>query len=151
MRTLSIRQPWAWLIVNGHKSVENRDWATLWRGEFLVHASSSGTKKAHAEIAAQVHDLIGLAVPEFDALPRGGIVGITRIVHCVYGPRVPRAAGCRPDYEVLDTVDERWFTDGYGFVLADSRPLPFHACKGRLGFFEVPLSAIETTPTGASA
>jgi hypothetical protein len=24
MRTLSIRQPWAWLIVNGFKPVENR-------------------------------------------------------------------------------------------------------------------------------
>jgi hypothetical protein len=38
MRTLSIRQPWAWLIVNGHKPVENRDWATSFRGPVLIHA-----------------------------------------------------------------------------------------------------------------
>jgi ASCH domain-containing protein len=28
MKALSVRQPWAWLIVNGYKEVENRDWAT---------------------------------------------------------------------------------------------------------------------------
>ena len=27
MRVISIRQPWAWLIVNGYKDVENRTWA----------------------------------------------------------------------------------------------------------------------------
>lgn len=36
---LSIRQPGAWLIVNGHKDIENRDWPTTnFRGRLLVHA-----------------------------------------------------------------------------------------------------------------
>ena len=35
---LSIRQPWAWLIVNGYKDIENRDWPTKFRGRMLVHA-----------------------------------------------------------------------------------------------------------------
>jgi len=26
MKALSVRQPWSWLIVNGHKDVENRTW-----------------------------------------------------------------------------------------------------------------------------
>jgi hypothetical protein len=26
-KAMSIRQPWAWLIVNGYKDVENRIWA----------------------------------------------------------------------------------------------------------------------------
>jgi len=25
---LSVRQPWAWLIVNGWKNIENREWAS---------------------------------------------------------------------------------------------------------------------------
>jgi hypothetical protein len=29
---LSVRQPWAWLIVNGYKDVENRSWTTHYRG-----------------------------------------------------------------------------------------------------------------------
>lgn len=37
MKALSIQQPWAWLIVNGYKDVENRDWNTKFRGRFYVH------------------------------------------------------------------------------------------------------------------
>ncbi|HDU8694716.1 TPA: ASCH domain-containing protein, partial [Morganella morganii subsp. morganii] len=39
MKAISIRQPWAWLIVNGHKDIENRSWRTKYRGQVLVHAS----------------------------------------------------------------------------------------------------------------
>jgi hypothetical protein len=38
MNGLSIRQPWAWLIVNGHKDVENRSWHTDFRGRVYVQA-----------------------------------------------------------------------------------------------------------------
>src|SRR5690349_14501124 len=38
MKALSIRQPWAWLIVNGHKPVENRSWPTKYTGKLLIHA-----------------------------------------------------------------------------------------------------------------
>src|SRR5438045_8559495 len=38
MKALSIRQPWAWLIVNGHKPVENRSWSTKYTGKLLIHA-----------------------------------------------------------------------------------------------------------------
>jgi hypothetical protein len=38
MKVLSIRQPWAFLIVNGHKNIENRDWLTAYRGPVLIHA-----------------------------------------------------------------------------------------------------------------
>lgn len=39
MKALSIRQPWAWLIANGHKDIENRTSHTNFRGDFLIHAS----------------------------------------------------------------------------------------------------------------
>lgn len=29
---ISIRQPWAWLILNAGKDIENRDWPTNFRG-----------------------------------------------------------------------------------------------------------------------
>ena len=37
-KALSIQQPWAWLIVNDHKDIENRDWRTHYRGPVLIHA-----------------------------------------------------------------------------------------------------------------
>ena len=57
MKALSIRQPWAWLIVRPDltdpiqraaafaageiKDIENRTWATKHRGPFLVHAGQT--------------------------------------------------------------------------------------------------------------
>ena len=41
LKAISIRQPWAWLIVNGYKDVENRIWATSLRGRVLIHAGAS--------------------------------------------------------------------------------------------------------------
>jgi hypothetical protein len=37
---LSVRQPWAHLIVTGRKSVELRSWSTDYRGVLWIHASS---------------------------------------------------------------------------------------------------------------
>jgi len=39
MKTLSIRQPYATLIAEGIKNIENRSFKTKFRGEFLIHAS----------------------------------------------------------------------------------------------------------------
>lgn len=120
MITLSVRQPWAWCIVNGHKPVENRDWATQFTGPILIHAGKTMSRRYYDEVS---EDLVtrGLvpAVPAFDDLPRGGVVGVTNIVGCV------------------TQMDSGWFTGPYGFLLQDSRPLPFHACNGALKFFDV--------------
>jgi ASCH domain len=44
MKAPSIRQRWAWLIVNGHKDIENRAWPTKFRGRVLIHASKGMTR-----------------------------------------------------------------------------------------------------------
>lgn len=38
MKVLTIREPWASLIVNGHKKYEFRSWKTNYRGKILIHA-----------------------------------------------------------------------------------------------------------------
>lgn len=38
MKALSIRQPWAWLILHGGKDMENRSRRTHMRGRICVHA-----------------------------------------------------------------------------------------------------------------
>ena len=40
MKVIVIRQPWAWLIVNGIKDIENRSWRTRYRGPLLIQASA---------------------------------------------------------------------------------------------------------------
>lgn len=39
VRALSVRQPWAALIVDGVKDVENRTWSTPHRGPLAIHAA----------------------------------------------------------------------------------------------------------------
>ena len=41
MRVLTVRQPWAQLIARGLKDIENRTWATRYRGPLLIHASAT--------------------------------------------------------------------------------------------------------------
>lgn len=41
MKVLSIKQPWASLIVSGYKKFEFRSWKTKYRGELYIHASKT--------------------------------------------------------------------------------------------------------------
>ena len=41
MKALTIKQPWAALIVNGYKKYEFRSWKTNYRGKILIHAGMS--------------------------------------------------------------------------------------------------------------
>ena len=123
MRALSIRQPWAWLIVNGHKDIENREWSTSFRGQILVHAGKTMTRKYYAEVVESLQYQFGAdapPVPAFDQLERGGVVGSARIVACIA------------------RSDSPWFQGPFGFLLTAARPLPFVEFKGALSFFDVP-------------
>lgn len=125
---LSIRQPWAWLILNAGKDIENREWSTRFRGRVLIHAGKGMTRDEY-EGALDTMDCvehfngkpIGVTLPPFEALERGGIVGSVEIVDCV-----DERAALSP-----------WFFGRYGFVLRDPQPLPFRPYKGSLGFFKV--------------
>ena len=124
MMCLSIKQPWAWLIVHGWKNIENRTWLTQYRGRVLIHASKVMTRNewtACALFVRGIHPSLAEQIPVPSCLPRGGIVGEATLLDCV---------GYYPS---------NWFCGPYGFVLTDAKPMPFQPCKGRLGFFpEVP-------------
>jgi hypothetical protein len=134
MRTLSIRQPWAWLIVNGHKPVENRDWSTTFRGRFLIHAGASMVQREYWATVDHLKAELGIEVPHFLELPKGGLVGAATLV------------------DVVTEMDNPFFQGPYGFVLADARPCPFVPVKGQLGWFSVPRSALAdiTIPKAAA-
>jgi hypothetical protein len=104
IKALSIKQPYPHHIFHDGKDVENRDWPTRGRGWFIVHAGVSKTE-------------IDKDDPKETAMPRGGVVGMARIVDCV------------------EQMDSSWFFGKYGFVLKDAFPLPLIPCRGQLGFF----------------
>jgi ASCH domain len=110
---LSIRQPWAWLIVHGIKTIENRPRKHSHRGPVLVHASRTLDEDAFAKLAGR------FGLPGRDDLPRGGIVGQCRIV------------------DAVTQSDDPWFSGPIGFVLAEARPVRFVPTRGALGFYAI--------------
>ncbi|UPK31846.1 ASCH domain-containing protein [Bradyrhizobium sp. 186] len=125
-KALSIMQPWAWLIVNGRKDIENRDWTTRYRGPVAIHAGKKGDKGPWHDLVNGIHpvtgerlgwsiDISGARPPGADC---GGIVGVAEIVDCV------------------DSSGSPWFVGRYGFVIRNARPVPFIPVKGALGFFK---------------
>ena len=46
MKVLSIKNPWATLIVDGYKKYEFRSWKTNYRGKILIHAGKGIDKEA---------------------------------------------------------------------------------------------------------
>lgn len=138
---LTLRQPWAWAVVDGGKDVENRRWSTSFRGEFLIHAAKGMTRKEYESALYWIGEHVprALPLPNVDALERGGIVGVACLVD-VLPPCVKSEL-----FEV--TCDHRWHMhEQYGFRLADVRPMPFVPWKGALGFFGVPRSAVTVPP-----
>jgi hypothetical protein len=133
-KALSIMQPWSWLIVAGHKDIENRDWPTRFRGPVMIHA---GKRMDEGYSDAQEWDWPDIELPcDFDM---GGIVGEAEIVDCVTASR------------------SRWFCGRYGFVIRNAKPLPFRPCRGMLGFFtpdftvSAPKPALPPVPPRQSA
>ena len=126
MRALTVRPAWAWLIVQGYKPLENRTWKTKYRGPILIHASKKRSLADYQVVVDWLQaspELSGLVkvLPPLLELPAGGVVGQTTIVDCIQHSESP------------------WFMhQGHAFVLADTKPLPFHRCNGALQLFDLP-------------
>jgi hypothetical protein len=120
---LSIRQPWAWLILHGGKDVENRTWPASYYGPLLIHAGKGMTQAEYEFCKASVGARFpSIKLPLPSQLPRGGIVGRVKMVECVR------------------ESDSPWWESGcWAFILRDPKPLPFFPCKGSLKFFNVTL------------
>jgi ASCH domain len=126
IRALSVRQPWADLIVRGIKDVENRSWRTNHRGPLLICASKK----------FDLQDLqdFGLEDP-----PLGAIIGVVNLVDCT-----------------LERRSAWHDAENYGWYLEHpqifAEPIPF---KGAVGLLNVPLEKVQTalksarTPTKA--
>jgi len=126
MKALSIRQPWAWLIIHAGKDIENRNWKSHYRGPLLIHASSGLTRREYDAVRFWVSQFHHGMIPSFEAMQRGGVVGMVDVVDCVTKSTSP------------------WFEGPYGYVLSNPKPLPFTKWSGQLGFFDIPESSLIT-------
>lgn len=127
---ISVRQPWAWLIVNGYKNVENRTWRRNFTGPIAIHASQKIDVEAQQAMFQGLHPVDsdfhlppGCAerfIEDTRSKPMlGGLVGVAEITGCV------------------SDLDSPWFVGPYGFTLDNARPGPFVAMPGKLGIFRI--------------
>jgi len=135
MKAISIRQPWAWLIVHAGKDIENRTWPTRYRGPVLIHAAKGMTREewedawTFAQGTGASPKAVAAGITS-DTIERGGFVGIADLTDCV--PSARRVS--------------RWhMPDCFGFKLENVRPIPFVPYTGALGLFDVP-EGIVTIP-----
>ncbi len=123
MKVLTIRQPWATLIVEGVKKYEFRSWKTNYRGEFLIHAGKGIDKEAMKRLSKYL--------PE--NLPLGKIIGKATLTDCI--PMSEEFANMlsKENNEIYTTHS---FSRNYGFKLENIEKIdnPIEA-KGQLGFW----------------
>lgn len=73
MKVLTIKQPWATLIMQGDKRFEFRSWQTKYRGDLLIHAGKGIDKEAMKRLVKYLPDEI----------PLGKILGKVTLVDCI--------------------------------------------------------------------
>lgn len=83
MKTLSVKQPWADLLVSGLKDIENRTWATKYRGKLLIHASTRPDKGLFDNLTFdQLYSLPRTYISNCN-LQYGSIIGMVELIDCV--------------------------------------------------------------------
>lgn len=123
MKAISVRQPWADLIVQGKKTIELRTWSVGYRGPLAIHASLTVEREA-----CLVHGL------DPDSVTSGGFIGIVDLVDI--HPLDAR--------EYRERRGEHLATVGYpgpvfGWQLQNPRALSQpRPGRGRMGLFTAP-------------
>lgn len=121
MKCLSIRQPWASMIVSGIKDVENRTWYSNYTGDLLIHSSKTIDKKAYNYFIGKFPNLKKYFLVNIT----GAIIGRAKLVQCTR-------------FDMMRQPSIWHEEDMYGWYFED--PVLFSIpiiCKGKLGLFNV--------------
>ena len=127
MKALTLWQPWAWLVVNGLKDIENRTWKPgkrLQEGDrFLIHA---GTRLDIDPKTGQSRKWPQLGFPATMPGPRTFVLGA--IIGSVQYDGIVTDAS---------ETDSHWFAGPVGWKISHAleyaSPIP---CRGMLGLWQ---------------
>lgn len=140
MKTITIKQPWSSLVVEGIKDVENRTWKTNFRGRILVHAGAKQIDSKDLFSMEKANEIPSDLLEDIEDcnLPTGAIIGSVEIVDCAIN---------HPSIWAEKTINKTYWKNGkhylekvkpiYNWVLANpikfKNPIPM---KGKLSFWE---------------
>lgn len=119
---ISVRQPWAWAIIYGGKTVENRVKRAITLGgmdkqRYLAIYASTGMTRDEYEGARDFMASLGVQCPRPDDLVRGAIIGSVQV-----------------DGTTKDS-DSPWFFGPLALLLSHAQPHDPIPCSGQLGSF----------------
>lgn len=125
MKALSLKQPFAELILQKRKVIELRKWNTKFRGEFLIHSSKIPDKKSMKEFG-------------FKKLSCGFILGKAKLISV---KKYQNKEEFKKDKD-KHLASEEW--GQYGFILKNIKRIKPISAKGKLGFWNFKLKNAET-------
>ena len=125
-KCLSLKQPYAELLVSGIKTIEVRKWKTKFRGQFLVHASKNIDEEACKRLKIEQAKLV-----------TGAIVGEANLYNVISYETKNSFLKDKNKHFASSTYDKPKF----GFLVYQAErfdtPVPI---RGKLGFFNVELN-----------
>ena len=126
MKALSLKQPWAGLVVEKLKTIETRKWKTSYRGDIIICASPTVDKKVMDYMKKEFPDLLQISTLH----ERGKALGIVCLDDVV-----PMEEKHEPD--ALCGV----YPGAYAWILSNIRKYRyFHHAKGQLSLFELDIN-----------
>ena len=130
VRVLSVRQPWAELILSGRKDIEIRTWKTNYRGRVFIHAGKQVDKEALNEMPAEW-------IPQF--LPIGYLLGFVELVEIKAYDRTDFERDKERHYN-----DPKWYNGRqYGWVFRKHHKIVPLEMKGKLRLFKADIDTVE--------
>ena len=124
---LSVKQPWAALLVSGLKTVEVRRWRTEVRGRVLIHAARipDDRPEGWARLTDEARPLAEM---------RGGVIGEGSLAEC---KRYNDGDEFMGEGELHFNAAEWYDPPMYGFRFAEVRAVPLFVVSGNIKFFAV--------------
>lgn len=125
MKVITIKQPFASLIVEGYKDYEFRSWSTKHRGQLLIHAGKSVDKEAMKRFEKYHFNY-----------PVGCIIAKVELVDCLkVDDDFRQLLKCKNEEVYAGIIqDKNW--EGYAFQLKNIVKIEPIQVKGQLGLWE---------------
>ena len=124
MKIITLKQPWATLIILGYKKYEFRSWKTNYRGKILIHAGKGIDKEGMKRV-----ECLNLEYPT------SKILGEVEIVDCIKLNKNINKKIIRENSIIYGSDENR---EGYAWVLNNNKKLNDNrVIKGKLGIWNI--------------
>ena len=124
MKVITIKQPFATLIIEGLKEYEFRTWKTNYRGELLIHAGKGINQTAMKKFEHYGFDY-----------PSGCIIGKVTLTDCILVDDDARKMLSEKNPLVYHNVITNTNWNGYGFQLENREKIKPIEINGKLGLW----------------